>query len=607
MFTVYLLTLDSNMEETLTSCQLFPTLISSIPWFSKTSKILLLDSLSNLVKNHSCPEKFFTIRDLTLLTKYFDLSDFSSQSKLLDILDNFLDVEDSLDYEWVIFICEDHIHDTGKSKTFTHGGFEGDARNSMYMPVVKMTQNTLYSQVTSSFKRQSGNFPAIPKLIDKSNTNKSRASNMITPNQFYSMMTGSHIDQDLSKSSSNIIFNKFEYDQVGREYNVNVNESKKWENSTELRICKYCSSTFSCKKVFAINKKILEDVFSKKRNDEFDKYFGKNFQVQELTKGFSTISIGTFRVSKFSLNHVTFSKMNRFVFSFLASKIESYSNTSSSKNMSPLVKENSPRFMDKQYNSSSSELINIKDQTSIDPKLINFKKELNFNFNLSDDKNSSLLPDPKHRFSLCNNPKLNANDNNSRRTSEMPQQLIENNLSIIKENEGSESYNSGTDSFTSGSKPFLNDHLRELQSEEPIRDSIFQKLLIMFPQRCTCQDILSLKSFLNTSSVRDIQQNGSSNDSTLKDQHKIDLKERLVSYEEIFKSLISHRNLFDMNFFVIILRKFVRIFFTQHQPLKLFKMLSSQVLLTRKNNFHFVPYLKKIGLFPKKLSHSVES
>ena len=606
------------MEETLILNNLFPTLISSIPCFSNNSKLLLLDSLSNLVKNHFSPEKFFTIRDLMFLTKNLDLSDYSSQAKLLDILDSFLDVEDSLGFEWVIFICEDHVNHKKKSQQLNAEGMDNEARLSQFPKLSKLTQLTLYSQNTSSNTHLSGpdhlhSFQAqrmtghsTQQFNNKSNHN----SNFINPHNLFSMQTGSQIEHDMSKSSSNNYLNRPE-NELSQQYNQNTREVDQVGEESEVRFCKYCSVSFPCKNVFAINKKILEEVFSKKRSENFELFFGKNFQVQEFTKGFSTVSVGTFKVSKFSLNHSTFKKMDDFVFSFLRTKNKN-SNlevNSSSSNMSPLLKNKSIEFFPKESESKHLTNCDKTDNLSIENTHPDTNKKQNVNplfpLYLS---SRALFSDPKRRFSLTNkNHRINLTESNAKRISDLPQILFERNLSIIKENfEGSETYNSGTDSFSTSSKPLTRENVKEFNSEEPFRNSIFQKLLIMYPQHCTCQEILSLKFFLNSTSLaqgtpvnpkKDI-----SNISSLsKEENKIHLEERLTLYGEIFMNLIVHKKLFDMNVFVLILKKFVRIFFTQHQPLKIFKMLSSQVVLTRINSFPFVLFLKKIGLYHKKV------
>jgi hypothetical protein len=292
--------------------------------------------------------------------------------------------------------------------------------------------------------------------------------------------------------------------------------------------------------------------------------------------------------------------MESYVFSFLSQKLEKTNPDINSKDILSRNADSSTHLKD----STSVNILESDnmENLSVESKIINV---------LPRDSNPKNLG-PKHRFSLSNKP-ISLRDGLTKRTSELHNHMIENNLSTIKENvENSYTEGSNENSITSSSKFITYDCLKDIQSEEPLRDSIFQKLLGLYPQECTCQDILSLKHFLNETGMKeeklqDLGKSAKEVTSSLSNERKIYLKERLTWYGEIFMSLIVDKNLFDMNVFVLILRKFVHIFFTQHQPLKLFKMLSTQVSLTRINNSPFAPCPRRTGSCPITLKPSARS
>ena len=563
MFTIYLLTLDSNIEDTLISSNLFPTLIGSVAGFSANSKTLLLDSLSNLVKNNFSPERFFTIRNLAELTRHLDLVDYSSQAKLLDILDSFLDVEESLDYEWVIFVCEDHINQKPESPTKKLEGIDIEAPSSQLQAHSKVTQPTGGSQRTPSMQRASF-LDQVHALHSRGLTSTHqggsrsfRNSNLKYNNYLFSMLTGSHVDHDLSKSFSNMHFARPEHE--GSQH-AHLDESEALDDESKLRFCRFCDASFECKKTFAVSKKIIEEVFAKSRSKEFERVFGQGFHVKEFTRGFSTVSVGTFRVCKFSLNHLSFKKMSSFVFGHLRQRRPASKATlRSSHSMSPKVLSSS------HLKETTSVHLGDSDNLSVEGRPVS--------------EAGGRILDPRHQFSLSNQQAQGSiRESLSKRTSELHGLLVEKNLSIIKENaEDSDSGESRGHPTPASSRPSSGHG--EAPSEEPLRDSLFQKLLGLYPQECTCRELLSLEAFLRgTGDAAPVEERG----------HQIHLKERLTWYGQIFMSLIVRKNVFDQNMFVTLLLKFVRIFFTQHQPLKLFKMLSSE-----NKQFPFCPHSQK--------------
>lgn len=580
MFTVYLLTLNANVEDTLTSTRLFPTLISSISSFSPNSKMLLLDSLSNLVKNHSSLEKFFTIGDLQSLADQFKLYDYSSQAKLLDILDSFLDEEESADSEWILFICEDHI-DCAKDSQDHPGGPDADLKGSHAPAQSKVTQGTILSQISTS-NRQSGardHVQVLQRAIERSEIGMhGRTSQLFSRTQMVPLMTASLLDPDASKSSSNFLLTRPDND-FSRAYQSNLNlcNKRRRPNPNEVQYCEHCRVSQNCKSVFAVNKKLVEDVFSKKREADFEKFFGKDFATYKLTKGFSTISVGTFRVSTFNLAHSVFTKMDRFVFDFL-NRQRPLDDAPSliSRSVSPRRKERFSNLFDQEIHSINSHDGTVTEDFQINNNVPNFKKEFSLNFSISELKKDKLYANPKQRFSVSSQIYQEQVERMRKRPSEVVLKLIEKKLPIIKEKEGSELYGSGSESSFNMNKSPSHELDWPARSDDPARELILKNFMVYTPEKCTCRDITSLKSILHRSSDSegDCKSAGMSPDS----EKQIHLKDKLQSFRSIFSLLVTHQNPFDMNVFVLILGKFVRIFFTQSQPLKLFKMLASQVV-----------------------------
>ena len=118
LFVIYMLALESTVESVFMSSQIFPRIISQIGGISKWGRTLLLDSLYNLIRNCSNPQKYFSVRDVFRLVQNLKLEDYSSQFKIIDILNAFLEIEEFKDFENILFLCVEHV---GKCLFF---GFE---------------------------------------------------------------------------------------------------------------------------------------------------------------------------------------------------------------------------------------------------------------------------------------------------------------------------------------------------------------------------------------------------------------------------------------------------------------------------------------------------
>ena len=95
----------------------------------------------------------------------------------------------------------------------------------------------------------------------------------------------------------------------------------------------------------------------------------------------------------------------------------------------------------------------------------------------------------------------------------------------------------------------------------------------MHNSNCICEDILNLKCLDKLSKNKP----QTDLDNSMNYLKNTPIKSRIQNFANIFNDLILNKNLFDINIFVKILKKFIKIFFSIHYHLKFFKVFKIEV------------------------------